>query len=316
MPRFDRTYRLLVGPPGKKGVEILPPLHITFDIEKDAEEKLNYHKIRIWNLKKETRDAIVEPDNFVVLYAGYFEENGAVLMASGSLVFGYTYFDGPDVITELEVLDGFVEVRDTVVSLGYGAGAKASVIIQGIAQQMGLHLMMAKDAPDRVWQNGFSYYGAARTALHKVVQGTGLEWSIQNGELQVIPKRGTTPRSAVVLAADSGLVGYPERQREGAREKAKVKDKISGDNRNLTSAKQQRDGWRVTSLLLPQVNPGDLVKLESRTVEGWFRVDSLKHSGDWGGSGDWITELDLVDRYAPTKKEAAEAAKKKKKASQ
>lgn len=313
MPRFDRAYRLLVGPPGQKGVEILPPLHITFDIEKDAEEKLNYHKIRIWNLTKETRDSIVEPDNIAVLYAGYAEEDGPLLIASGSVFFGYTYYDGADVVTELEILDGFVEVRDTVVSLGYGAGARASDIIKGIVQQMGLHLMMANDAPDRVWQNGFSYYGAARTALHKVVQGTGLEWSIQNGELQVIPKRGTTPRTAIVLAADTGLLGYPERQREGAQEKAKVKDQISGDNRNITSAKQQRDGWRVNSLLLPQINPGDLVKLESRTVEGWFRVDSLRHTGDWGGSGDWNTELNLVDRYAPTKKEAAEAAKKRKK---
>lgn len=313
MPRFDRTYRLLVGPPGQKGVEILPPLHITFDLEKDAEEKPNLYKIRIWNLAKDTRDAIIKPDNVAVLYAGYVEEDGPLLIALGSVTYGYTFFDGPDVITELEVLDGFVEIRDTVVSLGYGAGVRASDIIRGVSQQMGLHLVMPRDAPDRVWQNGFSYYGAARTALHKVVQGTGLEWSIQNGELQVISKRGTTPRTAVVLAADSGLLGHPERQREGAREKAKVKDEVSGDNRNITSAKQQRDGWRVTSLLLPQINPGDLVKLESRTVEGWFRVESLRHIGDWGGSGDWSTELDLVDRYAPTKKEAADAAKAAKK---
>lgn len=302
MPRFNRDYRLLVGPAGRKGVEIAPPLRMTFDISKDTKEEPNEIKIRVWNLKPETRDAIVEPDSVAALYAGYAEEDGPLLLAYGTVLQGWTYFDGPDVITELDVLDGYAQIRDTVVSLGYGPGPQARLIITDIAKQMGLRLVMPDDAPDRVWQNGFSYYGAARVALHKVVQGTGLEWSIQNGELQVISRRGTTTRQGFVLSATSGLIGHPERTRQGAREKAKVRDQRTGDNRNIVSARQQRDGWRVNSLLLPTLNPGDLIKLESRTVEDWFRVESLKHVGDWGGPGDWQTELELVDRNAPPRK--------------
>lgn len=280
-------------------MEILPPLRITFDIAKDASENPNEIKIRIWNLKQETRDSIVEPDNVAVLYAGYGEEDGPLLIAYGTVLYGWTYFDGPNVVTEIDVLDGFAEIRDTVVSLGYGAGAKAHVIITDIARQMGLRLVMANDIADRVWQNGFSFYGAARVALHKIVQGTGLEYSVQNGELQIIPRRGTTKRQGFVLSADSGLIGHPERMRKGAREKARVKDKRTGDNKNIVSARQQVDGWRVTSLLLPTLNPGDLVKLESRSVNDWFRVESLRHNGDVGGSGDFTTELELVERDSP-----------------
>lgn len=302
MARFNRDYRLLVGPPGQKGVEICPPLRLTFDISKDTKEEPNEIKIRIWNLKQETRDAIVEPDNVAVLYAGYAEEDGPLLIAYGTVLQGWTHFDGADVVTEIDVLDGYAEIRDTVVTLGYGPGVKARAIVAEIAKQMGLRLVMADDVPDRVWQNGFSYYGAARVALHKVVQGTGLEWSIQNGELQILARRSTTARQGFVLSAQSGLIGHPERTRQGAREKAKVKDERTGDNRNIVSARQQVDGWRVTSLLLPTLNPGDLVKLESRTVEDWFRIESLRHSGDWGGPGDWLTELELVDRKAPPRK--------------
>lgn len=302
MPRFNRDYRLLIGPAGAKGVEIAPPLRITFDISKDTKEEPNEIKIRVWNLKPETRDAIVEPDSVAALYAGYAEEDGPLLLAYGTVLQGWTYFDGPDVITELDVLDGYAQIRDTVVSLGYGPGTRARLIITDIARQMGLRLVMPDDAPDRVWQNGFSYYGAARVALHKVVQGTGLEWSIQNGELQVISRRGTTMRQGFVLSASTGLIGHPERTRQGAREKAKVRDQRTGDNRNIVSARQQVDGWRVNSLLMPTLNPGDLIKLESRTVEDWFRVESLKHVGDWGGPGDWQTELELVDRNAPPRK--------------
>lgn len=62
----------------------------------------------------------------------------------------------------------------------------------------------------------------------------------------------------------------------------------------MTASKQEKDGWRVKSLLLPSVVPGDRIKLESMGLDDWFRVDAIRHTGDWGGSGDWISEIDLV----------------------
>lgn len=298
MARFDRVYRLLVGKPNQKGLEIRQPMRVTFEVSKDAQEEPNDHKIRIYNLAADTRRALEEPGLRCVLYAGYAEEGGPLLMASGSVVYAYTWYELPDVVTELAVKDGYTEVRDTAVSIGLGPGAQASAIIRDVARQMGLPLVMADDVPDRRWQQGFSFYGAARTALHKVTQGTGLEWSIQNQQLQVVRRRGTTRRKAVVLAADTGLIGYPERTREAAREKARVRDSQTNDDVRLVSARQQLDGWRVTSLLLPTINPGDLVKLESRTVQAFQRVEAVRHYGDSAG-GDWQSELQLVDPHVP-----------------
>lgn len=296
MARFDRTYRLLVGRPGEKGVEIAPPLRMKFEVSKDTSESPNQIKISVWNLSPHTREAIVEPDNVVALYAGYEQEEGALLLAYGTVLQGASSFQNAEIVTELEVLDGFAQIRDTVVSLGCGAGVRARLIIEDIAFQMGLSLVMAEDAPDRVWQNGFSFYGAARVALHKVVQGSGLEYSIQNGELQVIERCGVTPRKGFVLSPESGLLGNPERIRQSAKEKADSKG--SGKTK---SERQQADGWRVTSLLLPSLNPGDLVKLESQQAVDWFRVERLTHSGDWDGSGDWKTTMELLDRHAAPK---------------
>ena len=296
MARFDRVYRLLVGKPNQKGLEIRQPMRVTFEVSKDAQEEPNDHKIRIYNLAADTRRALEEPGLRCVLYAGYAEEGGPLLMASGSVVYAYTWYELPDVVTELAVKDGYTEVRDTAVSIGLGAGAQASAIIRDVARQMGLPLVMADDVPDRRWQQGFSFYGAARTALHKVTQGTGLEWSIQNQQVQVVGRRGTTRRKALVLAADTGLIGYPERTREAAREKARVRDSQTNDDVRLVSARQQLGGWRVTSLLLPTINPGDLVKLESRTVQAFQRVEAVRHYGDSAG-GDWQSELQLVDPH-------------------
>lgn len=306
MARFDRVYRLLVGKQGETtGVEIAPPIRITFDIAKTAAEEPNDAKITLYNLAADTRLALQEPGLRCVLYAGYAEEGGPLLMASGSIVYAYTRFEQPDIATELTVKDGYVEVRDTAVSIGLGPGCQASAIIRDIARQMGLPLVMADDVPDRRWEQGFSFYGAARMALHKVTQGTGLEWSIQNQQLQVVQRLGTTRRQAVVLAVDTGLLGSPERTREAASEKARSKGPAkapapaqgaaqAATGGKPASGQQQRDGWKVKSLLLPTIGPGDLVKLESRSIKALQRVETVHHKGDSDG-GDWQTELGLVD---------------------
>ncbi|MGE8565470.1 MAG: baseplate hub protein [Achromobacter sp.] len=316
MARFDRVYRLLVGKDGGQGLEIVPPIRLTFDIAKTAAEEPNDAKITLYNLAAQTRRTLEEPGLRCVLYAGYAEEGGPLLMASGSIVYAYTRYNQPDVVTELTVKDGYIEVRDTAVSIGLGPGARASDIIRDIARQMGLPLLMADDAPDRRWEQGFSFYGAARTALHKVTQGTGLEWSIQNQQLQVVQRLGTTRRQAVVLAVDTGLLGQPERTRAAASEKAKAKapgqaggaaaaaaPAAAAKAAKPASGQQQRDGWKVKSLLLPTISPGDLVKLESRSVVAFQRAETVRHTGDSEG-GDWQTELALVDPNPPsTKKE-------------
>lgn len=310
MSRFNRTYRLLVGPSGKEGVEITHPIRITFDIEKSAAEEPNLHKIRVFNLQPERRAEFEKKDMRVRLYAGYAEEDGALLMAAGAVVDAFSYVDGPNWVTELLVADGYVEIRDTAVSLGYSEGVVSSDILRDLARQMGLPLLMGEDVPERSWSNGFSFYGPARAALHKIVAGTGAEWSIQNQELQVVAKRGVTRRQAFVLAADSGLIGHPERTKENAREKAKVKDAQTGDDARLVSARQQRSGWRITSLLLPTLNPGDLVKMESLTVDGFWRVESVHHQGDSDG-GDWQSEIQLVERTSVKSKHKQKLVGKK-----
>lgn len=309
--KFKRVYRVVVGKPGSKGIEITPPLHCEFDLSKNTSEDPNEYKVRLFNLKPETRDAISAPDQIVVLYAGYAEDEGEILIASGAIADAYTYHDSGNVVTEILLGDGLVEVRDTVISVGYGGGVKAHEIIKAIALKMGLVLMMQEDLPNKDFPHGFSFYGAAKTALHKVVRGSGMEWSIQNQTLQVIASKGVTKRTALVIAPDTGLIGYPERTTEGAKEKARVKDKSTGKKKEIVSSRQERSGWRVMSLLIPQINPGDVVKLESKTVNDFFRVDAVTHTGGYDG-GDWQTELQLVGLNAPTKEDLKNRGTKKK----
>jgi len=288
MPRFRRTFRLVVGPAGGQGTVVLPPMQIQFDVQKDAEEDPNVHSIRVYNLSPSTRKALEKPDLRAYLYAGYEEESGPILLAAGTVVDAFTRFESPDVVTELAVADGYGELRDSAVSLSYGPGASSSTIIQDVAKKMGLLLNMPASLAPRVWEHGFSFYGPARAALHKLCKGAGLEWSIQNQTLQVVAIKGVTERSVVVLNSQTGLIGSPERVREASREKD------AGGAKGAKSERQRRDGWRIRSLLLPWLNPGDRVRMDSRQLQGVWRVESVTHRGEFHG-GDWTTELHIVE---------------------
>jgi|SRR5215471_12859278 len=289
---FDRVYRLLVGPKGsQKGLEI-NELRIKFDIEKTADKNPNTNKIQIWNLSENTRKELEKPDTRCLLYAGYSEDRGPLLIFQGDVTFAWSKIDGPDIITEFELGDGSKEIRDTTISVGYNKGVKSNQILNDAAKQMGLPLNLASNLPERVWQNGLSHHGSARTLLDKVTKGTNLEWSIQNGNVQVIEKGMVTTRQGIEIAVDSGMVGSPERERSNKGEAKSKKKKGASD------AKQQWDGWKVKTLLMPTLNPGDRVMLKSRFADGIFRIESLQHTGDnW--EGDWQTELKLVDPAKP-----------------
>jgi hypothetical protein len=290
---FDRVYRLLVGQRGTtRGIEITE-LHIQFEIKKSAKKSPNRSTIRIWNLQKGTRDEFEKPDTRCVLYAGYADDAGAQLIFQGGVTYAWTKSERADIITEFELGDGAQEMRDSTISVGYARGVKSTQVLNDIARQMGTPLTLPSNAPERTWENGLSYYGSATGLLDKVTQGTGLEWSVQNGDLQVIQQGMVTTRQGIELALDSGLVYSPERVR-----------KSKSEHKKKATVKPEYDGWRVKSLLMPMLNPGDRIKLSSRFVSGIFRIQEIKHQGD-SHEGDWISEMKLIDPAAPISGEVA-----------
>ena len=295
MPRFDRVYSLVAGPGGGTGIEIAQTLRLTFEISKDDTKNPNRSRINIWNLRAENREALERKNIRCVLKAGYREEGGPVGLFEGDVVFAHSRYEPPNVVTVLELGDGVKAIRDGVVSLGYGPGVTSTQALRDVADRMGLAVSMPDDVPVRTWDNGLSFHGPGRSALDKVTHGSGLAWSIQNGQLQVIRANGTTNRTVVELAADSGLLNTPERERKHAQEAAaEVTDEATKTKKRVQSATQEEDGWRVRSLILPAVLPADRVKLASRAVQGVFTVKEVRHIGDTHG-GDWVTELKLVD---------------------
>ena len=213
MKNWNRQYRLLVGYAGETGFEIGSeerPLHVSFSCEKADTDSSNTAKVSIWNLNKEHIAELNKKDCVISVRAGY--GNVMPLIFAGVVTFAKMKNDGGDMVTEVELVDNRIEIRDTYVSVSYQGNVNSKKIINDIADAMGVVISFSYNATlNKNIPDGYSYVGNAANALTKICKTNGLNWGINNGILQVKKPRDTMNREVYVLSAETGLIGMPER---------------------------------------------------------------------------------------------------------
>ena len=266
---FNRSYRFSAGQSGGSGFEIGGekgsngmPLHISFSIERSEKEASNTGKVSIWNLNDEHIDALKEDDCVALLNAGY--QDSMPLIFTGVVTFGSTELDGADTVTDIEVTDTRVELRDTYVALSYAGKVNTKDIITDVAGQMGITPSFSYNAEFSELPNGYSYVGQAKNVLTKMCDTSNLVWSVQNGVLQIKKPNDVMLREVYVLSPDTGLLGIPK--------KINVSKEEEGE--------KTENGWDVVYLMNAAIDIDDYVYLESKLVKGYFRVSQIKIEGD------------------------------------
>lgn len=280
---FDRQYRLSVGPAGGEGFEIGAatveqpiPLHINFALQRADLESQNTGKIEVWNLSPAHLAMLDEKNCCVSLRAGY--GNRLPLIFAGKVSYASTAKDGSDVKTEIEVNDSLIQIRNTFVSVSYNGTVNWKNIFDDVAAQMGVAVSYSYNVTFVDVPNGFSFVGLGRDVIHKGCSCCGLDWSIQNGVMQIKKPGDVMSREVYVLSSKTGLIGIPVRV---------VVTKKEDTDENVL-------GWDVEYLLNGAINVNDFVKLESNVVTGYFRVYSVEMTGD-NISGDWICKAKLLE---------------------
>lgn len=297
MTLFDRQARVLIGEGGGAGFEIGAatangiPIHIKFAFEKADVESPNTGKVTVWNLSKEHLADLEKQDCVVIVKAGY---GGSISQAfSGTVTHASTSKEGADQMTEIELADSMVELRDTNVSLSYAEGTKTDVIYQEIANQMGLPLSSSANAlgfPTEL-SNGFSFVGSAKNLLKRLVRMDGTSWTIQDGILQLTKPGEPISLNCYELNAGSGLIGSPKRVSLSA-SGGSGSGGNSGAGGGDTQAAQL--GWEVTYLMNLAIGVNSYVHVTSQVVTGYFRVQKVSIEGD-NYEGDWQCRATLME---------------------
>ena len=274
-----RTYSLRAGPKGGSGFEIgnkgTPNeecLHISFSADKSNAESPNDAKLQIWNISDANLGILESKDCIVELKAGYGTRTSLIFV--GNVSSAITTLDNADRLTELSVVDGMVELRDTNISVSLNGKVDCKSVYQKIADEMGIAIKYAPDLKFVVLPNGFSYVGKANGALQKIAQCCGHEWSIQNQVLQITEHGKPVETKGYLLSSETGLIKVPKRITIG-------------------SGKESQTGWEVEYLLNGAIGVKDIVELRSKTISGYFLVHKVTIDGD-NMNGDWMCTAQLL----------------------
>lgn len=226
-------------------------LRVRFRCEKSNESKPNPAEVEIFNLAAATRSSLETKNSSILLEAGY--EDTVETLFAGDITKIVHQQEGSDIISKAEVKDGGNKYRNAKIEKGLPPGVKTQQIIDELIKELGLPRGTVIGVPNSQYANGVALSGLVKDRLDDICKKNGLQWSIQNGIVQVVPEGETTTDAPILLSPDTGLIGSPSKTKEGV---------------------------EFTSLLQPKLIPGRPVQLESKFLKGLFKVYKVSHEGD------------------------------------
>jgi hypothetical protein len=266
---FDRRYELQVED------LLITSMQVKFEVKRSLSAKTaNSSEVTVYNLGEDTRRRLHAMRSvFVSLSAGYAQ--GTSLIHRGDIREAWSSRDGNDWVTTISSDDGAAARKKQRINKSFPAGTSVQTVILECARalQVGLGNAQQKAATAKLWNTspasfstGYVASGDALSQLDRVCRSCGLEWSIQDNQLQLLDRGRPLLEDGILLSARSGLVDSPELGKGGV--------------------------VRCRTLMVPGLYPGRRVKLQSRYVQGVFRIETTHHRGDFEGD-EWGCELEL-----------------------
>lgn len=312
---FDRRVRVTVDGFAMEG------LRVGFTIEKDLKPKPNTAEIIVYNLSRQTRERLhhrtIVP---VVIEAGY-AHTGVMKLFAGELreAFSRPEKDGTWA-TVLRAGDGDAALRDVRGTTSVRPGISIERVLGEQFEALGVGLGNAvqeikKQFADKdseiSWRKagealgkGLSGGGSQAEQTERLAKSAGLEYSIQDGQLQVLQKGQVLSTRATILSPESGLEGAPEVDAQGMMHvRARIVPGLFPGYPIIVSRTSRSDRRLFEMVSKAGVLKTDVITAPDETVI--YRIEKTKFVGDIFGA-DWNAEIDCRDvRLGPVGKKKA-----------
>lgn len=220
------------------------------EIEKTKRSEPNNALIQVFNPDEGFIAAArnLDGDELVEVSAGYGDT--LHLAFRGSPMPGGVRVNDEDTDTtlEIEALDGGHQWRASRVNQTTEGSTSAEEIIRFCADAMGVSVRRIDIPDDYEISFGSVLVGSTSKILDRIADSAGVDWSIQDGELVVVPDGVDSGRTAPLYTPDNGT---------------------------LLSVDRTDEGIEARVLFVEPVSPLDPFRIESRRISGWFRAERV-----------------------------------------
>lgn len=234
-------------------------LKVRANISKHCVSIMNQSTIQIWNLSRDTINAIRRGRVSVNLYVGY-ENAEKELLYTGGIIAVKTARQGSDFITTLVCMTGGSNLAKSVASKSFTSGVAVTDIVKELASSIPGITVDDKNISiqGKIGYAGWSFIGSTKDALDKLAYQYGFSWNIQDGSFQAV-QDGKTIGRGILLNASSGLRKVSPR---------------------LTGPLAIQEGVDIQAQWQPNSGPGRLVRVVSETnpeLNGSYACHSIEY---------------------------------------
>lgn len=272
----------------------LSHFRFTFKVQGADVETPNTVAIRVYNLSDQTAYNIQREYSRVILQAGYEGAEFGVIFDGTLKQIRRGRESATDNYLDLLASDGDIPYNFAYVRGSMVAGASQEDVFKEIAKQAGLPISFQPDAlTGGTLPRGKVLWGLFRDQMRTVAETTKTRWSIQNGTVQVISSTSYMPGEAVVLTAQTGMVGVPQQTQQGIRVRCLLNPRVSIgtrvkiDNKSIQRAIRQIN--RATESLT-DAQYSALATFASIAADGFYRTLVVEHAGDTRGN-EWYSDV-------------------------
>ena len=252
-----------------------PGMRIAAKVTRSLKPKANQAQIVVYNMSPDHRNALTKigaPN--VALTAGYENQLTRMFVGQAVHVKHEKLTSDGDITTTVSTTDDGLNQQLKRVKKTFPKGIKAGDVLEEITKAMGIkvgNLAQAKQKLNAgrgatVYAEGATLSGHAATEMTNLCRSCGLEWSIQDGALQILDIGKALDSEAIVLD-QSLLIGTPSISNKGIAE--------------------------GTTFLQKDFTPGRQVQIAHPFLSGVFRLEKCEYSLD-SYAEDWIVKFEAA----------------------
>jgi hypothetical protein len=247
---------------------------IQFSVNMDNNSKPNSSSITIYNVDEEIKQYIKanKASNIVCILEAGDNEQGLKKVFEGTITRSEFVEDSEVNYVKFSLGDGVVSAKNAKTIRTYPRGTTYEQILKDLNKDMKLPVStFAGISGDRLL-NPVTFAGKSHDILSNISKTLGLDYSIQNNEIVIIPYKRMLKKEVSVITSSTGLIG-----------------KVALDNNDTSGVstsvdKPDKYTIKFTCLLDGSLKPSETVYVKDDEYDSAFKITSVRFEGDYEGN--------------------------------
>lgn len=250
-------------------------LKVTGAVQKTVMGMPNPSQISVFNLARDTRDAIRGSLTKITVQVGW-QNTELHTLFQGSVLSAISERSGSDIVTKISALPGYGALVRGVSSKSYAAGTSVRDVVKDMATDLpGLTIGDSglEGLDGKIGGSGWSFAGSTKDGLTQLANEHGFSWHVDSGQFKAVGDKAKFGGFVALNGKNGGLISVVP---------------------TLTGPLQIQTGVKIKAVYVPGITAGSSVRVNSDIspkLNGEYRVHTCNINID-AYSDQWTMDIE------------------------